>query len=149
MQGDRVPVESSGAVIVDEILRSGVRGKPNIDAIATRSEHGISVLVWNYHDDDLAAANTPVNLALMHLPGGVRTVRVRHYRIDATHSNAWTVWKEIGSPQNPTPEQYARLEAAGQLQMLDAEHSLPVNRGRVSLTFPLPREAVSLIQANW
>ena len=85
----------------------------------------------------------------MHLPGGVKSVRVRHYRIDANHSNAWTVWKEIGSPQSPTPEQYTRLEAAAQLQMLDAEHSLPVRGGRVSLTFPLPREAVSLIQANW
>jgi xylan 1,4-beta-xylosidase len=83
------------------------------------------------------------------LPGGVKSVRVRHYRIDATHSNAWTVWKEIGSPQNPTPEQYTRLEAAGQLQMLDAEHALPVRGGRVSLTFPLPREAVSLVQVSW
>jgi xylan 1,4-beta-xylosidase len=149
MQGDRVSVESSGAVNIDEILRSGVRGKADVDALATRSDHGVSVLVWNYHDDDLAAADTPVSLALMHLPGGVKSVRVRHYRIDATHSNAWTVWKEIGSPQNPTPEQYARLEAAGQLQMLDAEQSLPVRGGRVSLTFPLPREAVSLVQVSW
>src|SRR5262249_12306806 len=27
-----------------------------------------------------------------------------------------TVWQQMGSPQNPTPEQYARLEAAGQLR---------------------------------
>lgn len=36
------------------------------------------------------------------------------------HSNAYTVWKEMGSPQNPTPGQYIKLQAAGQLQLFDS-----------------------------
>jgi xylan 1,4-beta-xylosidase len=149
MQGDRVRVESAGALSIDEILRSGVRGKPDIDALATKGDHGLSVIVWNFHDDDVAASDTPITLAFTGLPKSVKRVQVRHYRIDADHSNAWTAWKKLGSPQNPTPDQYAELEAAGHLQTLAPDQSLPVNAGRVSLTFPLPREAVSLVQVNW
>ncbi|MGA2185606.1 MAG: beta-xylosidase [Bryobacteraceae bacterium] len=149
MQGNRVRVESSGAVSPDDIVRGGVREKPDIDALATKWDRGVSVLVWNYHDDDVAAPDASVSLALVGLPSGVKRVQVRHYRIDADHSNAWTGWKQMGSPQNPTPEQYARLEAAGQLQMLGSEQSMAAEGGRVNLSFSLPREAVSLVQVSW
>jgi xylan 1,4-beta-xylosidase len=149
MHGDRIRVDSSGAVSLDDILRNGVRGKPDIDALAAKWDRGVAVLVWNYHDDDVAAPDAPVTLALAGLPKWVKRVQVRHYRIDADHSNAWTVWKQMGSPQNPTPEQYARLQAAGQLQMLNAGQSLAAGGGRVSLSFPLPREAVSLVEVSW
>jgi xylan 1,4-beta-xylosidase len=149
IEGDRVRVESGGAMSLDDILRSGVREKPDIDALATKRDRGLSVLLWNYHDDDVAAPDAPVNLALVGLPAGVKRVEVRHYRIDADHSNAWTAWKQMGSPQNPTPEQYARLEAAGQLQTLEPRRELAVDGGRVNLSFPLPRQAVSLVQVSW
>ena len=74
---------------------------------------------------------------------------VRHYRIDRDHSNAYTVWKEMGSPQNPTPEQYARLEAAGQLQLLTSPEWIGAKDGQVELSATLPRQAVSLIQVSW
>ena len=41
-----------------------------------------------------------------------------HYRIDQENSNSYTVWKRMGSPQNPTPQQYAELEKAGMLKMI-------------------------------
>ena len=72
------------------------------------------VLTWNYHDVDVPAPDAPVQLRVAGLPKGLSGVQVQHYRIDGTHSNAYTAWKEIGSPQQPTAAQYARLEAAGQ-----------------------------------
>ena len=45
-------------------------------------------------------------------------VTLTEYRIDNEHSNSYEVWKKMGSPQNPTPEQIALLEKAGQLQMM-------------------------------
>jgi xylan 1,4-beta-xylosidase len=144
-----VQVDSSGGGSLDDILRSGVREKADVDALATKWDHGVAVLAWNYHDDDVAAPDAPVTLALAGLPRSVNRAQVRHYRIDADHSNAWTVWKQMGSPQNPSPEQYARLEAAGQLQMLDTGRELVANGGRVTLNFPLPRQAVSLVQVTW
>jgi xylan 1,4-beta-xylosidase len=147
MHGDRVEARSSGAVDLDAILNAGVRDAPDIDAIATRAEHEIAVLIWNYHDDDVAVPPSPVTLEI----AGVLASRVRmeHFRIDDRHSNAFTAWKEMGSPQQPTPEQQTRLEAAGQLQLLGSPEWKDVRAGKVELTFSLPRQAVSLLRISW
>ncbi|MGO9260930.1 MAG: GH39 family glycosyl hydrolase [Bryobacteraceae bacterium] len=148
MSGDRVKTESSGAAGVDGILQSGVRGVGDIDALATRAQRQIAVLVWNYHDDDLPAGPAMVALALAGIPAA-GTVLVEHYRIDDTHSNSYTLWKEMGSPAAPSPEQYARLEAAGQLQLLESPRWVAVKDGGLSLRFALPRHAVSLLRVQW
>jgi len=74
---------------------------------------------------------------------------VRHYRIDSHHSNAYAVWKEMGSPQNPSPEQYARLEAAGNLELLNSPSWEWTEAGAAAIEFSLPRQAVSLVQLSW
>ena len=149
MRGDRVKVESSGAVGLDAILKSGVRQNPDIDAMATRSERDIAVMIWNYHDDDLPAPDAGVLMSILGIPSAVERVLLRHYRIDRDYSNAYTVWKQMGSPQNPTPEQYAKLEAAGQLELLGSPSWLRPENGKVDLLFGLPRQGVSLVQLTW
>jgi xylan 1,4-beta-xylosidase len=76
-------------------------------------------------------------------------VLVRHYRIDESRSNAWTAWKDMGSPQHPTPEQYFRLEAAGQLQVADSPWWVDVRAGATRLEFSLQRQGVSLMELSW
>ena len=149
MRGDRVKVASSGAVGLDAILESGVRGKPDVDAIAARSERDITVMAWNYHDDDVAGPDAKISATVAGVPSPARRVLLRHYRIDRDHSNAYTLWKEMGSPQSPAPEQYARLEAAGQLELLDSPRWLWNENGSVEIAFTLPRQGVSLLQLSW
>jgi xylan 1,4-beta-xylosidase len=55
----------------------------------------------------------------------------------------------MGSPQKPTAEQYAVLEAAGQLQMLGSPVWVSPRNGSVQLDFELPRQGVSLVQVSW
>ena len=148
MRGDLLRAESSGAVAADAILSQGVTAAPDVDALATRGDREVSVLAWNYHDDDAPAPAAPVQLVVTGLPARSR-VLARHYRIDAGHSNAYTFWKQLGSPQNPTPEQYTAMEAAGQLQMLDSPHWVGTREGKAELSFSLPRQAVSLVQLSW
>ena len=148
MRGDRLKVESSGAVGPDAILAAGVRSQPDVDALASGTDHEVSVLVWNYHDDDVAGPEAPVTLAVTGLSRAPR-VLVHHYRIDSRHSNAWTAWKAMGSPQNPSPEQYARLEAAGKLELLSSPSWVGTENGVATLKFSLPREAISLLQISW
>ncbi|MGD0868116.1 MAG: beta-xylosidase [Bryobacteraceae bacterium] len=149
MSGDRVQLTSSGAVGLDGILQSGVEAAPDIDGMATRGDREMAVMVWNYHDDDLAAPAAPVQLRLAGLPAGAARVLVEHYRIDADHSNAYTVWQQMGSPQQPTAEQYARLEAAGQLQMLGSPEWMGAKGGKLELRFDLPRQGISLVKVSW
>lgn len=149
MRGDRVKTESNGRTPVDTMLAEGVRGNPDVDALAVRSARGISVLIWNYHDDDVPAGEAQVRLEIAGLPSAATRVLARHYRIDETHSNAWTVWKAMGRPQHPAPEQYASLEASGQLHLADSPWWVDVRVGATKLEFSLPRQAVSLLELSW
>jgi xylan 1,4-beta-xylosidase len=149
MRGNRVAVESSGRVPLDTILKAGVAVAPDVDALAVRGDREISVLAWNYQDDDVPAASAGVQLEVAGLPAGASRVLLRHYRIDQTHSNAWTLWKRMGSPQTPSEEQYRALEQAGALQLLESPRWVELQRGVLKLAFHLPRQGVSLLQAGW
>ena len=149
MRGQRVKVESSGAVGLDGILQSGVHGAADVDGLATRGDREIDLLVWNYHDDDLPAAAAAVRVSLAGVPAAAGRVLVEHFRIDDEHSNAYTVWKQMGSPAQPSPEEYARMERAAQLQLLQSPEWRAVKDGQVGIEFQLPRHAVSLVRASW
>ena len=149
MRGERVAVESGGRTPIDQILAEGVRGRPDIDALAVRGERELSVLLWSYHDDAQPGAAVEVRLEITGTPHwGTRTL-VHHYRVDATHSNAWTAWKSMGSPQHPTPEQYAKLEAAGHLELAESPRWVDATGGTIGLGLSLPRQAVSLLELHW
>lgn len=137
MRGTRVKVVSSAA------------GQPEIDALAASGDREVSVLAYNYHDDETGGPDATVKLQISGLPPGAKTVLVHHYRIDQDHSNAYSAWQQMGSPQAPTAEQYRKLEAAGQLQLLSSPVWTATEGGAVELTFGLPRHAVSLVQLSW
>jgi xylan 1,4-beta-xylosidase len=149
MSGDRVKTESTGAVALDTLVRDGVRQQPDIDAFATASGREAAVLLWNYHDVNTLTAPASVGVTIGGIPKGVQRVLLEHYRIDDTHSNAYTVWQKMGSPQNPSGEQYAELQAAGQLQLLTSPVWLDVKDGKVTLPTELLHLAISLLRLSW
>jgi xylan 1,4-beta-xylosidase len=149
MSGERVSTTSTGQIPVGEILRSGVRQAPDVDAFATKSERQATVMLWDYHDDDLPASPANVKVGIAGIPAGVKRVLLEHYRIDDTHSNAYTVWKQMGSPQSPTAEQYARLKQSGQLELLTSPEWLDVSAGKMIVSMELPRQATSLLRLEW
>ena len=131
------------------VLDEGVRGDPYVDALAVARDHEISVLGWNYHDDDLPGPSARVRVTVTGLPRNAKRVLLRQYRIDETHSNSWTVWKRMGSPEQPSPEQYAALEAAGDLQQLNSPQWIAVQDAELRLDLTFPRQSVSLLQLSW
>jgi xylan 1,4-beta-xylosidase len=74
---------------------------------------------------------------------------LEHFRIDLGYSNAFTVWKDMGSPQSPTQEQYEQLQRAGQLQLLTSPAWIPIVQGSARLQFALPRQGLSLVRISW
>src|SRR6185437_8941495 len=60
MTGERIHVESSGRVPVEEMMARGVRSAADIDGLAVRSEKRVSLLAWNYHDEDIGSAPAQV-----------------------------------------------------------------------------------------
>jgi xylan 1,4-beta-xylosidase len=149
MGGERLRVESSGALGLDTIVARGVGERPDVDALAAASQHKVSVLVWNYDDQDGPGADAPIRLTLTGLAGNAGRVLLHHYRIDGDHSNSYSLWKRLGSPSSPTAEQYAQLEAGGQLQELESPRWLTSNGGSVGIDFTLPLQGVSLVVVSW
>ncbi|HET7697531.1 MAG TPA: hypothetical protein VFK57_17575 [Vicinamibacterales bacterium] len=148
MTGDRVEAISSAGLRVEEIRDKGVRGAPDISALAARSARSATVLIWNYHDDDVPAPAAPIALTIEGLPAGRATLA--HSRIDDTHSNSYAAWLKMGSPQAPTPAQYEQLERASALQPLTPARPVTIGRdGRVTETFDLPRKSVSFVKLTW
>jgi xylan 1,4-beta-xylosidase len=149
MSGERLELRSSAATGLDEMLTSGVRGKTSVDGLATRGDRSVDVLLWNYRDEEALVGDIPVELNVAGLPAAAKRILVKHYRIDQSHSNSYTVWKAMGSPQSQTPEQYATLKAAGQLQLLESPRWVENKDGALRLDFPMPGESVSLVELSW
>jgi xylan 1,4-beta-xylosidase len=149
LSGERVGATSDAAIPADSVVKAGVRERPEVDALATRAGKSASVMVWNYADDDVAGVAATVRMTVNGVPVAVRRVRVEEFRIDAKHSNAFEVWKQMGSPQDPNAEQVARLKAAGQLERMGSPRWVTVEHGKAQVEIELPRESVSLLRVGW
>jgi xylan 1,4-beta-xylosidase len=149
LTGQRLSADSDHAAALDAILKQGVRGEPDIAASASLDQHKLCILVWHYHDDDVPGPAASVEVTVTHLPLARGKIEFEHFRIDDDHSNAFAAWKRIGSPQQPSPDQYLALERAGQLTLLTAPEIVASKNGSVTLHFNLPRQAVSLLKLTW
>lgn len=148
MTGNRVMAENASAASLDNLLADGVKARPDLHAMASVDAHSVSVLVSNYHDSAKAGPPADLNLILTGLPSQTRML-LQHFRVDDEHSNSYEAWKKIGSPQQPTSGQYAQLEAAGQLQLLESPSWTRATDGNIGLRFLLPLHGVSLIRLTW
>jgi xylan 1,4-beta-xylosidase len=149
MSGRRLAIESSAGLNADQIRARGVRGNPDVSALASLDRNKLTVLVWHYHDVDVPGPDANVDLALDNLPIATGNAKVTQYRVDADHSNSYAAWLKMGSPLPLSDEEYSELEKAGQLVALEPQKSVRVEDGKVDLMFPLPRQAVSLLVLTW
>ena len=120
---------------------------PGTNTYAAADSHSVSIMTWNYADDDTPGPAAENRILIKHLPAG--KVKLTEYRIDADHSNAYETWKKMGSPQSPTITQYQLLEAAGKLQEMDPPQDLPVKNGTLTISTHLPRQAVSFLRLEF
>jgi xylan 1,4-beta-xylosidase len=149
MGGRRLPVRSSADAGLEAILKDGVRGSPDVSALAALDARKLTVMAWHYHDDDVPGPDAAVELAVSGLPLAQGEPRLAHYRIDENHSNSFAQWKRQGSPIAPNADQYAQLLAAAQLAAMEGPATVAVANGTTTLRFSLPRQAVSLVVLEW
>jgi xylan 1,4-beta-xylosidase len=141
---ERIEATSDAQIPLEQIMADGVRGDTDVGTLATRNaQGGVAVLIWNYHDDDLAGPDAAVRLTIKRRKAkdaGAATL----WRVDESHGNAFAAWKAMGSPQSPNATQYEQLERASTLEA----QSLPtqsVRRGTVQIDLSIPRQGVALV----
>ncbi|GGH07686.1 GH39 family glycosyl hydrolase [Silvibacterium dinghuense] len=149
MKDQRVSVHSDGAIPLDELMASGAGAASDIDAFATRAANEAAILLWNYRDAEAQDTSAPVTLTVTDLPPAAKRVLVKQYRIDTSHSNAYTTWKKMGSPQHPTSEQYAQLLDRAGLELLGSPTWQDVHDGQIEIKTELPGESIALVQVRW
>jgi len=68
MGGKRLAAQSSAEVSLDAMMTDGVRGHPDVAALASLEAGRLYVLVWHYHDDDLPGPDAAIDLLVAGLP---------------------------------------------------------------------------------
>ncbi|HEY6503062.1 MAG TPA: beta-xylosidase [Chitinophagaceae bacterium] len=147
MKGKRVAVNGNRMYDLKTFVDSSVRGQADIGAIAAKDKRSVTIMVWNYHDEDKQDAGEEIAINVEGLPAA--TVTLTEYRIDSEHSNSYEVWKKMGSPQNPAAEQIAILEKAGQLQAMNKLVRITTVNGKAMIKLSLPGQGVSLLKLSW
>lgn len=147
MKGKRLEVSGNKMYPLLKIRDSSVRQGNDVGAIAARSSHNCTVLIWNYHDDDTTGLAEQVSVVLNGIPA--TSASITEYQVDNEHSNAYEAWKKMGSPQHPSESQVKSLENAGQLQATGVPAKLSVRNGILTHSLSLPRQAVSLLKLAW
>jgi xylan 1,4-beta-xylosidase len=146
LEGTRLPLTSSGALALSDLLASGVRGQPDVDGLATLNGDAVQILVWNYHDDLVPAPDTRVRLTVKVSAGFGSRVRASNLRVDDSHGDAYNIWVAQGMPTAPSREQIAALQQAMTPSPAAPDDDLAVAAdGSVELTFDLPRFGISLV----
>ena len=140
----QIAATSDGELPLDDIVKSGVQASADVGVLATRTDDGkVGVLVWHYHDDDVAGPDAAVTLNLKGL-GKAATRKATQWRVDQANANAFTAWQSMGSPQSPNEKQYQQLESASAMNAT-ALAPLAVKNGSGTLSFSLPRQGVTLL----
>lgn len=148
MKGNRVNLTSDHGYDLRTAVDSSFRkSNSDINGLACKDASAATVMLWNYHDDDVKCEAEEVTVRLKGLPN--KQVLLHHYRIDSAHSNSYEMWKKMGSPKSPSAEQKAELEKAGQLDLLGSPQWIKPQNGEAIITTILPRQGVSLLKLDW
>ncbi|MBN9387927.1 MAG: glycoside hydrolase [Chloroflexi bacterium] len=119
-----------------------------VDGLAAKGNEKCSVVVWNHADDWTTEGSRTVELHLENLPYTAgQQIELKHWRIDADHSNAYTEWVKLGRPEGPDEEQLAQLRKSQQLALLEQPSTVTVEQtGSLKISFELPLHGMSLVE---
>lgn len=124
---------------------NGTKEGPEIDGWATMDTgEALQVLIYCHHDDWDWKENFDIHLKINNLPMK-GCVKVMHYRIDATHSNAYAEWERQGRPNYPNEGQMNAIKARSGIELFEAPETMMIHEGRLEKSFSLPTHGISLL----
>jgi len=118
---------------------------PVVDGVACLGSGRLTVLLYSHHVDWDRNGSTAVSLEAVNLPFGTRRCRVRHFRVDAAHSNAHAEWVRQGQPLYPSTAQRRAIKRREGLETLEPPRAVALLGGTLKLRFTMPVRAVSLL----
>ena len=148
---ERVKVTSSGGTgNRRDLCAMGFATQPDINAIASRKRAGDrdSGLELPRRRCSFARAAS-IDLVISGLPKDAKRGLLEHFRVDSDHSNAFTAWKEMGSPQSPLQPNTRKPGECGPTAVANLPGMDRIPTATVHLQFTLPRQGLSLLRLAW
>ncbi len=119
-----------------------------VDALATTGKDGeTAVLVWNFAERG-SCSDRRARLLLSGLNPDTSRFAMEHWRIDGTTSNAWSTWKNMGSPENPSSEQIVSMKANHGLELSQGRTHVEIESGELVVDLQLPGQSVTLVKLS-
>jgi xylan 1,4-beta-xylosidase len=116
----------------------------NVGGFASHTDNGIQILIYRL-EEGYEGDGQPVEIDLIVEGLTDSSYSLKHYRIDSQHSNAATLWEDMGQPANPSVSQVAQLESDSQLQLLDEPSQITTQNGQVTIRLSIPYNSMSLV----
>jgi xylan 1,4-beta-xylosidase len=122
-----------------------------VEALAARHDDGrTGILAWNVTLDQSKIGGNPLLDRLLRVrvsvPSGA-AYTVRHYRIDAGHSNIVPAWEQMRRAAAwPDESQWAALRAMNTLDELSPPIRVAARGGMLGFAFDLPMPGVSYLE---
>jgi xylan 1,4-beta-xylosidase len=126
----------------DKRLAVTVSPNTEVHGFASRTDNGVQILLYRFVEQDTLDTSPPVAIDLT-ITGLPDASWIKHYRIDARHSNAITIWEDMGHPATPSEKQLMELASSSPLQLVPPS-KIKMKNGRTTIRVNLPANALSL-----
>jgi xylan 1,4-beta-xylosidase len=147
MKGDMLAINNPDGLSLETIVDSSVRHQSYVDALATVDADTMYIMLWNYHDDEHTKTEAWINLNLKNI--NAKQAFVSSYLVDKNHSNSYTKWQQMGSPQQPSKQQIIDLQHTGQLMQNITGEKFKTTNGNLHYHFTLAGQGVALLKVSW
>ncbi len=144
-------IEALGHMSDERIpLLGGSRFGDVLHAFGTRDgARSVEILIYHFDEEINEISNSTIDsvsvrVSVRNLP--FREFELRRYVIDASHSNTYSTWKQLGSPKTLRREQYNILAESQDLSLVrPAETLVAEDRGRFKIDLRMQAQSVMLL----
>jgi len=122
-------------------------GDPVHGIAAKQDDESVSILLYHIRDKlGTVKDSSSINLSIENLP--FEDCYVETYAIDNEQNNAFTYWKQIGSPTEPTKNQIKNLQERGELTFFEPVYQIQNITQSLKLDLRLPPNSVQFIKLS-
>lgn len=118
-----------------------------IHGIATKNgNESIEIILYQFDDDDYdntKQRNYQVEVTVKNI--SFSTGYLRLFKVDESHSNAYTLWKQMGRPEEPSPDQLLALKSQDDLQLVEPISQIQISNGVYKQRLEIQNNSVALI----
>jgi xylan 1,4-beta-xylosidase len=117
-----------------------------VDGVASLNNDStvLCVLAYNFYKNVDSKGTDTIKLLINNIPFNGK-IKIEHYRVDSTHSNAFSAWENMGSPHDLNADQLKLLKSKHNLERFEPDIYTNLSTHSYIKTIALPRQSVSLI----